>query len=501
MIKHIFLALLFIVSSNCLAQFHITYKWESNPKLHELSEEDNKLSSVGILKKHIVEYFAQDTEGIPTRYETEHTITRVNDDKGIARHNTVYIPMYEVKQVVDIKARTISPSGKITVLNKDNIKEIKNVEEYGDFKIFAIEGVEKGSDIEVLYTVEKDFDMYGSEVIQQNYKINTAEFIFITDNLYSNIKAYRAKEEFKDAVIDDKLAKTLTLSNIPAMIEEEYATPDANRIAVVYQCFPPRQRITQEMFWDNIAYNVGSQFFPNSILPKAMEDVQIILDGETNISNFEKASRVDNFIKNNFNVIQNNNEELINLDYILEHRASSDYGILKVYAQYLTALEVEFEIVLTASRFEYKFDPEFFNPNMLRAFLIYLPQEKKYIAPDRIDYRVGEAPANILGNKAMFLKNDLSYYFKKIEESDPNYSRVKRITDITFDEDLSKAIISMHQEYTGHWATTNRAILSLSGDQAIKEFKNYLTSSGVEDKEIISYEILNDTNFIKKLNA
>lgn len=492
MTKHLFFTLFLISSINSFAQFYTTYNWESHPKRHELSINDESLSSVGILKKYIVEYIAQGPNSAPLRYETEHSIIRVNDDKGIAQHNTVYIPMYEVKQVVNIKARTISPSGKVTLLNKDNIKEVKNVEEYGDFKIFAIEGVEKGSDIEVLYTVEKDFDMYGSEIIQQNYKINRAEFIFITGNLHANVKAYRTNETLKDAVIDDKLAKTLTLTNIPAMVEEEYATPDANRIAVVYQCFPTGQRITQEMFWDNVAYNVGNQFFPNNIYPKAMRDVQTILQGKTHMSNFEKASRIDNFIKNNFNIIQNDNEELTNLDYILEHRASSDYGILKVYAQYLTALEIEFEIVLTASRFEYKFDPDFFSPNMLRAFLIYLPKEKKYIAPDRIDYRVGEAPANILGNKAMYIKNDLSYYFKKIEENDPEYSRVKRVTDITFDKDFSKAIINMHQEYTGHWATTNRAILSLSGEQAIKEFKNYLTSSGVEDKEIISYQILND---------
>jgi hypothetical protein len=73
--------------------------------------------------------------------------------------------MYNVKEMLDIKARTINAEGKITLLNKDNIKEINNVEEYGDFKIFAIEGVEKNSEIEVLYTVQKEFTMHGSETI------------------------------------------------------------------------------------------------------------------------------------------------------------------------------------------------------------------------------------------------------------------------------------------------------------------------------------------------
>ena len=138
MIKRLTFILL-IASTNCFAQYYKTYDWDDNPKLHELTEKDLKEPSVGIFEKYIVEYkkglFLQDL----TSFETTHTIIRVNNDKGIGRHNTVYIPMYEVKKVIDIKARTINAEGKVTLLNKDNIKEINNVETYGDFKIFAIE--------------------------------------------------------------------------------------------------------------------------------------------------------------------------------------------------------------------------------------------------------------------------------------------------------------------------------------------------------------------------
>lgn len=142
MIKKIVFILL-IASPNCFAQYYKTYDWTEVPKLHALSNQELKESSVGILKKYIVEYDKSKFGQQLRSFETKHTITRVNDDKGIGRHNTVYIPMYEVKNVIDIKARTINSVGKVTLLNKDNIKEVNNVEEYGDFKIFAIEGVEK----------------------------------------------------------------------------------------------------------------------------------------------------------------------------------------------------------------------------------------------------------------------------------------------------------------------------------------------------------------------
>ncbi len=482
--------ILLIATTNCFSQHYKTYNWTEKPQLHMLTSDELKESTIGILKKHIVEYTSSILSD-PKRYETEHTITRVNDDKGIGRNNTVYIPMNGVKTVVDIKARTINSKGKVTLLNKDNIKEMKNVEEYGDFKIFAIEGVEKNSEIEVLYTVEKEFDIFGSESLQKDYKIKDVQFLFITGTLGSSIKAYRTDAPFKDITVNGAAAKILEIKEMPAIVEEEYATPDANKIEVAYQCYPNKQTYTQDMFWGNVAYNVGSKFFPKDVTNLSSGDLALITEGKTGISNFEKASRVDNFIKTNFTIVKNNNEELTNLDYILKNRSASDYGILKAYGHYLKALNVPYEIVITSNRFQFKFDPDFFIPNMLRDFIIYLPTEKKYIAPDRIENRVGEAPFNLLGNYGVFVMDNYDYYFKKITEEDPEYSRIKRNIDITFLDDLEKVSVQEYQEYYGHWAETNRAVMTLTSEQGLKQFKDYLTGSGIDDKEVVDYEVEN----------
>ncbi len=489
MIKNILFVLL-IATTNCFSQHYLNYNWNEKPQLHKLSPEELKESSIGILKKHIVEY-ASSINSDPKRFETEHTITRVNDDKGIGRHNTVYIPMYGVKEVIDIKARTINSSGKVTLLNKDNIKEVNNVEDYGDFKIFAIEGVEKNSEIEVLYTVEKEFDIFGSETLQSNFKIKDVQFLLITGTLNSEIKAYRTDVDFMDISENGDAAKLLQLKDVPPIVEEEYATPEANKIEVAYQCYPSGQIYTQDMFWGNVAYNVGSKFFPDTTTEHVDAGLTSITEGKTDMTNFEKASRVDNFIKSNFTIVKNNNAELTDLDYILKNRSASDYGILKAYGYYLKALNVPYEIVITSNRFQYKFDPDFFIPTMLRDFLIYLPSEKKYIAPDRIENRVAEAPFNILGNYGLFIKEGFDYYFKKIEEEDPQYSRIKRNIDISFINDFEKVSVKEYQEYYGHWSETNRAVMSLSSEAGMKEFKDYLTGSGIDDKEIEDYEVEN----------
>jgi hypothetical protein len=275
------------------------------------------------------------------------------------------------------------------------------------------------------------------------------------------------------------------------MIEEEYSAPDANKIAVAYQCFPKDQNITQDMFWSNVVNNVGPQFFPEEPLAVVTEDLPNVTNGKTNLSVFEKANMLDDYIKTNFTIVKNNNAELSDVNYILKNKSASAFGILKAYSQYLKALDIKYEIVITANRYLKKFDPDFYNPNQLQEFLIYLPSEEKYIATDRLEYRVGEAPFNILGNYGLYITDSLEYYFSKIVQTDSNFSSINRIVDITFDDELQSATLKQSQDYTGHWSATSRAILNFYTEQGIKEYEDYLTGSGIEDKVVESYEALN----------
>ena len=62
------------------------------------------------------------------QYETIHRKTLVLSDKGVEYFNRVYIPTGRTLDIVDLKARAIAPSGKITNFDKTNIKEVENLE-------------------------------------------------------------------------------------------------------------------------------------------------------------------------------------------------------------------------------------------------------------------------------------------------------------------------------------------------------------------------------------
>lgn len=492
--KKLFFITFLLIASNSFAQYHKTYDWAEKPVLHEITNEEANESSIAILKKSIVEYKQSEITGNIKVYETTHNIFRVNDDKGIGQHNQVYIPMRRVKKIKDIKARTITKDGKITNLNEDNIKKIENVEEYGDFQIFAIEGAEKESEIEILYTVEKDFSPFGTESLQFDYPVKNSEMVFITNGLSGYIKVYNTEQEFERTYLDNQLVEELVIHDIPKVVEEDYATPNANIIYVAYQCFG-NPNLKQEDLWNNTVGNIAASFFPDDVSNGALEEVKnTIMKGQPeDISLFKKANILENYVKSNYTVIDNQNEQLEDINYILKNKTASEFGIIKAYAQFLKALAIDYEVVVTASRFEHRFDTEFYNPNAFREFLIYIPKIKQYIIPNRIDYRLSEAPSNILGNNGVFINKDVEYYFAKIIQNDPNFSHIKRVMDISFADDFDKAIVEEYQEYSGHWGIQNRAFMALTTGEQRADFEDYLTGSGIEDKKVIYMELENDS--------
>jgi len=488
--KAFFVTLLCLCTLQAFSQEYKNYDWAEKPVLHKLSEKEANESSIAILEKYMIEYVVPKFGNNIKKFETNHTIARVHDEKGIKTHNTVYISMYNVVDIVDIKARTITPDGKVTLLNKDNIKEVKNVEEYGDFKIFAIEGAEKDSEIEVLYTLEKEYSAFGRETLQKSYPIKKLEYDFIIGDLPGRIKAYNANSEFTTKTYNNSKGKQLILENIVPMTEEEYATPDANKTYVAFQCFGPGTNVTDSMLWNNVVTNITDGLFPETPNAEISKITESILKGQKT-DDFTKAYLIDDYVKKNYTIVKNNNEQLSDIDYIIKNKSASELGIIKIYAHLLKAADVEYLPVITADVYEHKFDAEFFNPSALREFLIYIPKTFNYIIPNRVDYRLSEAPPTILGNQGIFVNDQLQYSFYKIAQKDPDYSRIVRNMKISFEEDMEYVKINQEQEYYGHWAMNNRAFLNLAPEQSIKEFEDYLTGSGIEDKVVKTYDIIN----------
>jgi hypothetical protein len=113
--------------------------------VHTIDSKYDGESAVILLDKRRVEYIDEKEELVT--YRTLHKIIHINNDNGIEASNRIYLPVNENKDLVSIKARTVLPGGKIIEISSENIKDIKGENEQM-YKIFAMEGLVKGCEVE-----------------------------------------------------------------------------------------------------------------------------------------------------------------------------------------------------------------------------------------------------------------------------------------------------------------------------------------------------------------
>ena len=492
----VFIIILFTYTINSYSQYYKDYKWEKEPNIVDIAEDNINDSSVGIFEKTIVEFISGKFSNTIIKYETHHYQIKVLNDKGISRHSNIVIPMNEVINLIDIKVRIVNENGELSEFDSKTMSELDDFESSANFKTFHLAGVKNNSTIEVLYTLEKQYNIHGNKILQKSYSIKKSEFLLIPGPTEGIIKTYGVNSKVKDTLIKTYPIKTIEIDDIPSIIDEEYATAIANRQRLSFQCPLPDDNMNQEDYWENIVSNISPIMFPKNIHPKIFEiSSELIQKNEKNVYNI--ANKIDDYIKNHFTISENNNASLNNIDYILTNKTSNDFSIIQVYTQLLTAAGVNYEIVITANRYYNRFDSEFFDPNMLREFLIYFPEEEKYIAPNRLEYRIGEAPFDLLGNYGIYIDRLLNFYFSEIIQSDKSYSRIKRNITLDFERKFKKVIIDEYQEYSGHWATNNRSMLNFSDEKGLAAFEDYLTATGIANKKVLNYDIINGELFQK----
>lgn len=178
-------------------------KWADKPVMHSLDNKYAKESAVVLFDKRKIE-FVDESKELVAEYYTLHKIVRIIDDRGIEYYNKIYLGITENADIVQIKGRTILPGGKIIELDKNNIKDIK--EQDGNvYKIFAMEGLEKGCEVEFYYTYKRPVSYFGRETVQGNApELETTFQIVAPDRLRFDIKPYNFDVTPTDTVINSR---------------------------------------------------------------------------------------------------------------------------------------------------------------------------------------------------------------------------------------------------------------------------------------------------------
>lgn len=435
------------------------YDWESNRSKLKLSAADIKSASVVLKDKRVIEYIFDETKNLAI-YKTLHKIILVNTSEAIEQYNKVYVGIEDANSLVSIKARSINKSGKVTLLDKNSFKELNNVENMGAFKIFAIEGLEPGSEIEYIYTVKRGVSLFGREFFQSSNTVKNLEFDIISPkHLEFESKGYNGVFNFQDTIIEDKRFLTLHIDSIPAASDEEYAVYQANLQRVDYKLTYNHEGGRGRLLtWANAAESIFQQTSVFNSAEKSKVKKLVKSQKFASLPNEEsKIKAVENYIKSNILLRKGNTSDFILLDKIIANKFADETGIVRLFEAIFSELNIDHRLVLTTNRSDVKFDGKFDTWKFLDNYVYYFPAYDKYLAPTQMEMRYGMIPFYWTHNEGLFIKK------VKIGDTETSVSEVKFIpaldskyspdniyADITFSEDLENATIKVTKKMGGY---------------------------------------------------
>ena len=481
--------ILIVFVGSLFSQSYSSIEWDREKSISYPS--DNNL--YGIFNNHYVEYVKSKFSEEVSVYDTRHFKTKINKINNLSE-NEIIISKINNSEIVDIRSKIISQDTIVSYGFSEMKKMINDSESNENYDFYRIPNIKDGDIVEVMYTVKKEFNFNGNKIIEESYPILSSKFILIENDFKSNIKIYNSNiSSVKDTVFDGKKSKLVSFKNLNSTANEQYATPIANKIKISYQCYENKDDVSQIEYWENLVQNVSELFFPKTINQKAKEILKEIKYGYVKIpwNETKIANAIDEYIKINFTISDEDDPKLNDIEFILNNKISNDFSIIQVYTSLFKEANIEYEVAITCNRYFLKFDPELFDPNQLREFLIYLPNQEKYITPNRIEYRVSEAPEDLLGNYGIFIDKNLDYYFSEVTQFDKDFSQIKKNIKVNISKNLKKIKINESRSFSGYWAITNRNYVYLSENEKTDFLIDFFTINGLNNKKVNKYEIRN----------
>lgn len=484
--------------------------WEKKPTLIELSSKDTGFKAVYIIDQSYVEYaFVEEIKGVnfgtevPVKFTTYHERIHLNNDEAVESFNTKYISVRGMKELINVKARSINPDNSVTNLDEDNIKFVENYENYGPMKIFAFEGVQVGAEVEYVYTVvELVNEFYGTVNLQYGYPIRNYHYsITYSDHLIFDYKTYNDAPEPKLDTLDGKYSIVIDRKNVEAFEEEKMSAESANKQRLEYKLEENTANGKTGFYSYQEAANQKTDFLYS--LPddkkkqkkelKALKKIKKDLEISDGDNEKKKIYAIEQYVKSNFNVEEQSPNYLLNDVY--KNKITSEYGAIRLYTLLLDEYEVEHKLVLTSNRYDKRFDPNFESFSFLEITnaLIYFPSLDLFTSPSSQFYRLGVVPTAYAYTDGLFIKQK---EIGGVKAAYPDVDYIEGVTHkqqhdnmyigVTISEDFDALLIDMKLDKLGYSAANVRPFLSLLNEEKTKDLLEDQLNVIESDAEVLT---------------
>lgn len=489
------------------------YNWKEEASLLPIPENHQEADEV-ILKDKTIINFEYDAQNNLEESYVSHTIKFVNSDASIDDNNKIYLPFSPSVEVIEQKARVITPEGKVINMEEADIKEATKEER--TFRYFALKGLVKGAQVESFFKLRKLAPEYDGkiEVIQEEVpKYNTELDIITPVNLLLNCKSYNGlpnlelpkleEVEKEDSTENKVFHLTQTWDYIEPLKDEENAFRMPNTQKLIYKIeknlLSPRTDIVS---YDKIAKGLyeNIDIVPDKKLAKTIQKfLKSAKLGKASKSPKQSIIALENYLKQNFSVIEQNAVELQDIPTILKNKVASKVGMLKLYCAVLNHQNINHQIVLTNNRDRHKFDKDFEAYNFLVNYLLYFPDIDQYLAPSSTFNKLGVVPYLWTNTYGLFIEpvklgdfKTAKANIKFIEPLSSMDSSDEMFVEVSTNDGFKNLDINYSKTATGYYAQIWQPYYDLLDEEQKKEVNESQVKFLTEDLDIVSMETENE---------
>ena len=503
----------FFLSASGQELFYKSYDWGKPDSIPGNFQDKEKVT---MFLKNVVEFAFQGDYFL--EYDLEHKITYINSDEEVKQNNTIYLYYNQHSTIVSAKARVIKPNNEVIELDSTKMLDSYDEETGNKYKYFALEGLEKGSIVEVLHVIAKSPVYQGRRIyIQEEDSIANYEFdLFAPSNLFFEFNVINDTNTVqRDTLIANHWI--LKLQHIAGLEKEASAPFNTLLKQLVYKL----NRNTANNTRDISSYGQASQNIYSNIYQhldkkdtKALAKFIKSIPLDKNASLDDQIYWIENYVKNNINIADYSSDELKKISAIIENKTASGYGLTKLLANIYKALDIDHQIVLTSDRSNIPFDPKFEAFNYLQDYLIYFPKTKKFMSPEKFEYRYGLPYYYNANNYGLFIKRislgGMESGLGKIKFIPPaGYQQTHHdhFVTATINDDFSDVTLDVTTSSTGYFACPLQPYIDLISEDALKKLmddgvKNYIPNSNINQwgYENVSRDVIGKEPFITKYN-
>ncbi|MCX6281174.1 MAG: hypothetical protein NTU51_04370 [Bacteroidetes bacterium] len=499
MIKKFCFAILILLPASLFSQTRYeTYTWNTFPAETNNDTVKSTNGSVILLERDIKEVYLN-KENLFEEILVRHRKIRVDTYSAINQNNKIFIPTSDAIDMIAIRARFISPTGKITELPKESIRQVENLENKGNYQSFVIEGAEVGGQIEYYFVLRKKFNPYGTIVKQDNQTRTNVDLIFTyPSKLEFIIKSYNGFPRFTKVTDSTGFTEQRArASYIPALEQEKYAFYEASLQKCEYTlAYNYYNSLVRAYSWSKAAARFYELFY--DISKKESNAAKDWLQSmNPDLKNTETAIReIENHLKSEVAIVESSDKEMT-LDLIFKAKQARKLDLVRLFVALYREAGIDFYLVATTDREKHPFDPDFNGWNFMDQFALFFPGSGNYIIPDDETQRYGLIPSEYQENYGMFFKpvsfqekmNTLGYEIRFIPLKITSEVTDSLMVSIEVDPLKLSLKANTHRIFSKDVAVNFQAWWHLWDDSRKKEIIKNVFDMGDPNIRIISYNL------------